>query len=128
MKNTATFKIDRLPVSENDAVRMTPRGGYKTRKYQEWEEYVGYTVKEVVIETSEWYGVEIIYYFPLYCKNGNIKRKDHKNMDKYAIDTTIKKLVDSNGEKIDDCRIIESSECKVDSKDERVEITYYCIG
>ena len=49
-------------------------------------------------------------------------------MIKYAIDTTLKKVADKGGKEIDDCRIIEVSECKVDSKDEWTEITFYCIG
>ena len=128
MKETAIFKIDMLPVSENDAVRMTPKGGYKTKKYREWEEFVGYTVKEKSIAKSEWYGVEIVYYFPLYYKNGSIRKKDFKNMDKYAIDVVLKKLIDQEGNPIDDCRILESSECKIDSEKECVEISFYCIG
>ena len=128
MKTTATFKIDRLPVSENDAVRMSSRGGYKTKKYKEWEEEVMLTVKEQTIANSEFYGVEIIYYFPIYYKNGNIRRKDFKNMDKYAIDTVMKKLRDEKGNEIDDCRLSESYECKINSEQEKVEISFYCIG
>lgn len=128
MKTTAVFKIDKLPVSENDAVRMSYRGGYKTKKYKEWEDWVSLLVKEQTIAKSEFYGVEIIYHFPLYYKNGNIKKKDFKNMDKYAIDTVLRKLKDEDGEPIDDCRLLESYECKVDDKEERVEITFYCVG
>jgi Holliday junction resolvase RusA-like endonuclease len=128
MKDVVVFVIDMLPVSENDAVRMTPRGGYKTRKYKEWEEFVGYTVKEKTIACSQWYGIEIVYYFPLYYKNGKVRRKDFKNMDKYAIDVVLKKVVDQKGNPIDDCRIMESSECKIDSDKEKVEITFYCIS
>lgn len=128
MKTAVTFKIDRLPVSENNAVRMTPRGGYKTAQYREWEEYVALTVKEQVIANSEFYGVEILYYFPIYYKNGNIRRKDYKNMDKYAIDTVLRKVKDKDGKEIDDCRLSESYECKIDNQEEKVEITFYCIG
>ena len=105
---------------------MTSRGGYKTKAYREWEEEVMLTVKEQTIANSEFYGVEIIYYFPIYYKNGNVRRKDFKNMDKYAVDTVLKKLVDEDGEEIDDCRLLESYECKVDSEEEKVEITFYC--
>jgi hypothetical protein len=128
VKETVTFKINRLPVSENNAVRMSSRGGYKTKAYREWEEEVMLTVKEQTIANSEFYGVEIIYYFPIYYKNGNIRRKDFKNMDKYAIDTVMRKLRDEDGEEIDDCRLLESYERKVDSEEERVEITFYRIG
>ena len=61
MKETVTFKIDRLPVSENNAVRMSSRGGYKTKAYKEWEEEVMLTVKEQTIANSEFYGVKIIH-------------------------------------------------------------------
>ena len=49
-------------------------------------------------------------------------------MDKYAIDTVLKKLVDKDGQEIDDCRLLESYECKMNSEEEKVEITFYCIG
>ena len=117
-----------MPVSENDAVRMSSRGGYKTKKYKEWEEEVMLTVKEKSIANSEFYGVEIVYYFPIYYKNGKIRRKDFKNMDKYAIDTVMRKLKDEDGNEIDDCRLSESCECKIDSEEEKVEISFYCIG
>lgn len=107
---------------------MTPRGGYKTKAYREWEEEVMLTVKEQTIECSEFYGVEIIYYFPIYYKNGKIRKKDFKNMDKYAVDTVIRKLKDKNGKEIDDRRLSESYECKVDSEEEKVEISFYCIS
>ena len=107
---------------------MTSRGGYKTKAYQEWEEEVMLTVKEQTIAKSEFYGVEIIYYFPIYYKNGKICKKDFKNMDKYAIDTVMKKLRDEDGNEIDDCRLSESYECKIDSEQEKVEISFYCIG
>lgn len=86
------------------------------------------TVKEKTIANSEFYGVKIIYYFPIYYKNGNVRRKDFKNMDKYAIDTVMRKLRDEDGEEIDDCRLLESYECKMDSEEEKVEITFYSIG
>ena len=30
-------------------------------------------------------------------------------------------------EEIDDCRLLESYECKIDSEQEKVEISFYCI-
>lgn len=128
MSDTACFRIEGLPVSENKAVRMSSRGGYKTQAFKDWEELVALTQKEKTIDCSEWYGCEIIVHMPLYCKNGSIKRRDSHNFIKYAIDTTLHKVTDEKGKEIDDCRIIEVSECKVDSKDEFVEISFYCIG
>lgn len=127
-KDYATFKIDMLPVSENQAVRSSSRGGYKTKKYKEWEELVLLTQKERKISCSQWYGVEIILHFPLYYKNGNIRKKDSHNLIKYAIDTVLRKVIDEKGKGIDDCRILECYECKVDSPKECTEITFYCIG
>jgi hypothetical protein len=128
MRDEVYFKIEGLPVSENKAVRMSSRGGYKTKEFKEWEELVALTQKNKTIDCSEWYGCEIIVHMPLYCKNGSIKRRDSHNFIKYAIDTTLKKVADVNGKEIDDCRIIEVSECKVDDKNEWTEITFYCIG
>ena len=127
MKDTATFKIDALPVSENRAIGRSSRGGYKTKFYKEWEEIVMLTQKEQKIDCSEFYGVEMIYYLPIYYKNGNVRRVDGPNFDKYNIDMVIRKLIDRNGEAIDDCRILEWSGCKVDSEEKYTEITFYCI-
>lgn len=127
MSNSVTFKIDGLPVSENDAVGRSSRGGYKTKKYKEWEELVILTQKERNINCSEWYGVEMIYYFPLYYKNGKIRHKDGHNLDKYNIDIVIRKLIDNKGNAIDDSRVLEWSGSKVDSEEEYTEITFYCI-
>lgn len=126
MRNVVYFNIDMLPVSENEAVRMTPRGGYKTKKFKEWVKFVS-KQKEQTINKSEWYGYEIVFHFPLYYKNGNIRRKDAHNMIKYAIDTVLEKVVDSDGNAIDDCRVIEGSHCKVNDTREYIEISFYTI-
>jgi Holliday junction resolvase RusA-like endonuclease len=127
-KECVTFKLDLLPVSENKAIRMNKRGGYKTQDYKEWEEYVLLTLKEQEICNSQWYETEIIFTYPIYYKNGNVRRKDAHNMIKYAIDTILhNKVVDEDGEKIDDCRIIGGSWTKCEG-DEGVEISFYCVG
>lgn len=126
MRNVVVFNIESLPVSENEAVRMTSRGGYKTKKFKDWERLVGFQ-KEQIINKSEWYGYEAVFHFPLYYKNGNIRRKDGHNMIKYAVDTVLQKVVDSSGESIDDCRILEGSHFKVDDDREFLEISFYCI-
>jgi len=126
MRNVVCFKIPMLPVSENEAVRMTYRGGYRTKKFNEWIKMVE-TMPIQTINKSEWYGYEIVFHFPLYYKNGNIRKKDGHNMIKYGVDTVLGRVVDSEGQEIDDCRIIEGSHCKVDDSKEYVEISFYCI-
>lgn len=128
MKEEVYFKIDMLPVSTNRAINNSARGGYKSKEYKEWEQFVLLTVKEQVIGCNEWYGAEIIYHLPLYYKNGNIRKIDGHNFDKYAIDTVLSRVKDEDGNEIDDCRIIEHSECKCDDTKEWCEITFYCIG
>lgn len=136
MKNKATkgkemvqFTIGMLPVSENNAIASSRRGGYKTKQYKEWEEFVLLTVKEKCIKCSEWYECEVVFYFPLYFKNGKVRKKDAHNMIKYAIDTVLNnKLLDSKGERIDDSRILGGGWTSVDSEEERVEITFYTVG
>lgn len=117
------FKIDMLPVSENKAVRMSSRGGYKTKEYKEWEEFVLLTVNQKQIKNSEWYRVDLLFYYPLYFKNGNIRNKDAHNMIKYAVDTVLhNKVVDEDGEKIDDRRVLMGTWEKKDGKDQHVVI------
>jgi len=129
MKECVTFKIDMLPVSENRAIRTSSRGGYKTKEYKEWEEFILLTVKEQTICASEWYETEILYFYPIYFKNGNVRKKDAHNLIKYAIDTVLhNKVVDENGEKIDDSRILGGSWYKYDSDKESFEISFYCVG
>jgi len=129
VKDTITFKIDLLPVSENKAVRMSKRGGYKTEEYKEWEGFVLLTVKEKVIKYSKWYEVEIIFHYPLHFKNRSVRKRDAHNMIKYAIDTVLhNKVVDDKGEKIDDSRIIGGSWYKCESEKEYLEISFYTVG
>lgn len=126
MANTVKFKIKSLPVSVNNAVRHSKYTSYKTKEFKEWE---GFVEKETDknINKSEWYGVEVVCYFPLYYKNGNIRRRDIDDMLKYAIDCTLKKVQNKDGE-IDDKRVLEGSFAKIDSEEEYTEITFYCIG
>lgn len=129
MKDTVRFVIEMLPVSENNAIASSKRGGYKTQKYKEWEEFVLLTAKEQCIKSSEWYECEIIFYFPLYYKNGKVRTKDAHNMIKYAIDTVLhNKVIDENGSRIDDSRILGGTWSSVDSEKEKVEIIFYVVG
>ena len=124
-----TFKSDMLPVSENRAIRTTGKGGYKTKEYKEWEEFVLLTIREKMIKRSKWYEVELIYHYPLHFKNSKVRKKDAHNMIKYAIDTVLhNKVVDDKGEKIDDSRIVGGTWYKCDSEEEYLEISFYCVG
>lgn len=129
VKDIVQFTIGMLPVSENNAIGSSRKGGYKTKQYKEWEEYVLLTTKEKEIVCSEWYECEVVFYFPLYFKNGKVRTKDAHNMIKYAIDTVLhNKVVDSKGERIDDSRILGGSWTSVDSEEEKVEISFYTVG
>jgi Holliday junction resolvase RusA-like endonuclease len=126
MRNVVYYKIDSLPVSVNNAVRHSYRGSYKTNEFKEWDELVSYQ-KQQTINKSEWYGVEIVFHMPLYFKNGNIRRKDADDMLKYAIDCTLKRVVDSDENSIDDSRIMEGNYTKVNDDHEYTEISFYTI-
>jgi hypothetical protein len=128
-KTEVTFKIDKLPVTENSAVRMTARGGYKTKLFRQWERAVVEQLEDKIIAISPEYGVEIIFSYPLKFKNGNLKHKDAHNMIKYAIDTILAhKLLDSKNNRIDDSVISEGSWARLDSDKDGLEITFYTIG
>ena len=126
-KGSVFFEIDALPVSVNKAVRHSRKGSYKSQEFKDWVELVFLTQKEQTILNSEWYGVEVLLYFPLYYKNGNIRRKDADDMLKYAIDTTLLRLIDEDGDNIDDSRIIEGHFEKFDNENESCAITFYCV-
>jgi len=118
-----------LPVSENKAVRMSQKGGYKSKEYKEWESFVLLTTKEQCIASSEWYEVELIYHYPIYFKNGSVRKRDAHNMIKYAIDTVLhNKVIDEEGKKIDDSRILGGNWYKCDDKKEWLEISFYAVG
>jgi len=126
MKNESiTFIIKDIAPSENHAL-LTARGGrrFPSKEYKAWKELVSKIRPRKIMDT-QWYGVEIAYYTPLYYKNGNVRRWDAHNYNKYTIDEVIRKLNDGE---IDDCRILEHSACKIDSPEKRTEITFYCIG
>lgn len=118
--------IDMLPPSINQAVRHGRNGSYKSKELKEWVEIVSY-IPLKVIASSEWYGVEVNFYLPLYYKNGKIKRKDADDMLKYAIDTTLIRLVDGKGDSIDDSRILSGSFKKWDASREACAISFYTV-
>jgi len=130
-KRVVSFNIDGIPPSLNHAYGISTKGGRVRRYLQQsaknWKELVGYTCKENKIKDAECYGVEIIFYFPIRTKLNKMRRKDVDNMLKLTIDSTIDKLVTYEGEKIDDCRLIEVSAIKCDSNEERTEVNYYAM-
>ena len=118
--NTVTFEVPLLPVNVNRMKR------YPTMEYKRWRDTVA-DLPIQKIESAEWYGVERVFYFPLYYKNGNIRVKDVGNYIKYADDMFCKQLVTYDGEPIDDKKIVEGSETKVDSEEVKTVWSIYVI-
>ena len=147
MKNTAvTFKIEGLPCNVNNAVRMTSRGGYKTKQYRDWVKRAKQQPDQK-IKFSEWYEFDLELYFPVHNKShkkpvrknfkklvdyyeaivARVKRKDTSNYLKYAEDIIFSKLGTYEGVKIDDKQIIQGSYKKIDSEEQYCIITVYCV-
>lgn len=122
-KEIVTFEIDRLPVSENNAVRKGKYGYYKTPKYKEWEEAVAILKDQSIVE-SKLYAVERVFHCPYNYKNGNFKKQDLTNWIKYSDDIFSAKLG------IDDSRIKSGSEDQVDCEygEEKTVWTIWPIG
>ena len=127
------FEFEGIAPSENLAIRTSRYGGNQTKRYKAWLRAIFNTEHQSIAE-SEWYKVSIDLYFPIYYKNGNIKRKDAHNYAKYTIDPVFgtqkidkmmfaPMLYDDMGEEIDDCRIIETTIKKHDSEDIKTVIT-----
>lgn len=123
-KEMVKFEVDGLPPTSNHALLQT-RGGrrFPSPEYKEWKEKVS-KLKPQSIMDSEWYEVEATYYFPLYYKNGNVRKKDHRNLNKYADDEFCKLLG------IDDSKIKTGHDDKQDCKEgeERTEWCIWAVG
>jgi Holliday junction resolvase RusA-like endonuclease len=123
-KELVKFEVKGLPPTSNHALKQG-RGGrrYPSKEYKEWKEKVSKLKPQEIVD-SEWYEVEVTYYFPLYYKNGNIRRKDHRNLNKYADDEFCKLLG------IDDKQIKTGSDDKQDCKEgeERTVWTLWAVG
>lgn len=127
MKNKQVqFTVNALPCNVNNAVRMTSRGGYKTKHYKLWENAVNMLPTAKIVDAT-WYEIELVLHFPIYNKNGTVKRKDASNYIKYAEDLFFKKLTTYDGNPIDDSRILQGSYQKVDSKKLYTEFTVYAL-
>lgn len=124
MSDVIYFRVAGLPPSENHAL-IQGRGGrrFPSKEYLAWKKKCS-SLKNQKIDESEWYEVERVYHFPLYYKNGNIRKKDVSNLNKYC-DDELAKVVG-----IDDSRIKCGHEDKVDCKEgeEYTEWTIYTIG
>lgn len=122
---TVTFEIDGIPPSLNMSHRFYPGGKYgRIRKYPvpsftEWMKLVSRTQKQKKIAASEFYTLEFDFYLPTYCKNNSVRRIDCSNLIKYAEDAVLDLVVDSEGNKIDDSRIMEITAEKIDSQAEK---------
>ena len=118
------FTVRGLPPTSNHAL-LQARGGrrYPSEEYKKWKELVK-ALPNKKIDESEWYECGRVYYFPLYYKNGKIRKKDHTNLNKYADDELCKKLG------IDDSHIKTSHDDKQDCKEgeERTEWTIWVVG
>ena len=123
------YEIKSLPVTVNHALGRTRTGrSYKTKAYKQWvKDFKTAYPKERKIKDSQWYGIEIQLYFPLFYKNGNVRKKDVSNYIKYAEDLVFGNLITYNGDSIDDCRITEGEYFKIDSEEEKTIINIYCI-
>lgn len=123
-KEEVQFIVEGLPPSSNHALLQT-RGGrrFPSPEYREWKKKVA-KLRPVKIKDSEWYEVERVYYFPLYYKNGNIRKKDHTNLNKYADDEFCKLIG------IDDKQIKTGSEDKQDCAEgeEKTVWTIWIVG
>jgi len=122
-----TFVIEGIPPTENHAIKQGRNfKRYPSKEYQYWKWLVS-QLKPQKIKTSTWYGCEIVFEFPILNKNGTVKRKDVHNYIKYAIDEVIKKITTYNELELDDKVIIEGSYSKVDSKNPKTTISFYCV-
>lgn len=123
-KEEVQFEVGGLPPSSNHALLQTRSGRrFPSKEYKEWKELVGKLEPQHIVD-SEWYEVEVTYYFPLYYKNGNLRKKDHRNLNKYADDEFCKLLG------IDDSKIKTGHDDKQDCKEgeERTVWTIWAVG
>lgn len=123
-KEEVQFEVGGLPPSSNHALLQTRSGRrFPSKEYKEWKELVGKLEPQHIVD-SEWYEVEVTYYFPLYYKNGNLRKKDHRNLNKYADDEFCKLLG------IDDSKIKTGHDDKQDCKEgeERTVWTVRAVG
>lgn len=130
-KTVLHIEIPGIPPSLNDSHKVAVRNGrvwkYPHKSLKEWLDLVGFTLEPMKIVETEWYGAEYIFYFPIYCKNGNIRRKDVSNLIKYVEDPIMERVTTYEGKKIDDSRFLEVSAMKVDSPEDKTEINIYAM-
>ena len=116
-----SFVIPGLPPSSNHALGTAPSGHrFANAELKAWRQLVGIVPRQEIDDLGDWYTMQVHFYFPLYYKNGNIRRKDLSNMIKYTEDEIIKRLITDNP--IDDRQIVSISAFKIDSEEERTEV------
>jgi Holliday junction resolvase RusA-like endonuclease len=122
------FVVNGTPPSVNHA--LLGGGRYPSKEYKAWKRAVEEQTTEVRIVGSQFYETEVCVYFPLFYKNGNLRKKDIGNYIKYIDDELCKRLVTYEGEGVDDMQILSSTISKVDCKagEERVEWTIWGVG
>ena len=94
---------------------------FKSKKYKEWidlaEKELSGKLDKISINPEVWLKARIECYFPLYCKNGNPKKKDVANYEKAATDFLADRI-----QGFEDMMIIDNRQIKIDS--DRNELVY----
>ena len=122
----ATFEVFGLPPSVNHALVHARGRTFPTKEYKEWRKLCkALPIKK--IKKSKWYGVEIFFFFPIFYKNGNVRKKDRSNFIKYAEDELCRRLETYSGEKVDDSLIKVGTAAKIDSAEITTIFTIYCL-
>ena len=108
-----------IPISVNKAYAGNGRIRYKSREYKEYEEKVKeimQNAKTLEIDPLKWVVAEYRFFFPLYFKNGKIRKRDVANLEKVLSDTLthhIKGFRDENIIKLTLTKINSLDECVV---------------
>lgn len=124
------FIVKGIAPSENHANGRARNGRlFPSKEYKAWKKVCeGLKVQRII--DSEFYETERVFHFPLYWKNGNLKKKDTTSYIKYTDDELVKRLITYNDKQIDDCQIRMGSEEKVNCKEgeEYTEWTIWSVG
>lgn len=112
MSSQITITIPGLPPSENHALLRARNGRmFPSKEYRKWKVQVSKILVKQKIDKSTWYHADRVYYFPIFYKNGNVRKRDVSNLNKYADDELCKKI------KIDDSHIKSGTEQKIECKE-----------
>lgn len=111
-----------LPCSMNEAYAGFPRR-HKSNKYKEFEKKMEIHMRKYPkfeIDGDRWLSVKYVFYFPLFFKNGNIRKRDLCNLEKTLSDCLAHHIPGFLDEKIKEIAMI-----KEDSEEERMDIIIY---